>query len=52
MAYKKTFKFTVVGSGYRYTEEVEAVNRPEAIRLAERQYGGEGIKIVGCNQVS
>ena len=25
MAYKKTFKFTVVGSGYRYTEEVEAI---------------------------
>ena len=52
MAYIKTFKFTVVGKGFRYNEEVEAVNRPEAIRLAERQYGGEGIKIVGCNQVN
>ena len=52
MAYMKTFSFTVVGKGYRYKEEVDAINRPEAIRLAERQFGGDGVKIVGCNQKS
>ena len=47
----KTYSFTVVGSGYRYKEEVQAVNRPEAKRIAENQYGGPGIKLVGFNQV-
>jgi len=51
MSNTKTYSFTVVGSGYRYKEEVDAINRPEAKRIAENQYGGPGIKLVGFNQV-
>ena len=46
----KTYRFTVVGKGYRYQEEVDAINRPDAKRIAERQYGGDGIKLVGFNE--
>ena len=48
--YLKTFRFTVSGSGYVYKEEIEAVNRPEAKRLAEARY--PGCKLYGFNQIS
>lgn len=47
---RKTFTFTVSGSGYNYQEEIRAVNRPEAKRLAEARY--PGCKLYGFNQVS
>ena len=50
MSNRKTYSFTVVGKGYRYNEEVDAVNRPEAKRIAERQYGGDDVKLVGFNE--
>ncbi len=49
MATRKTFKFTVSGSGYNYDEFIEAVNPPEAKRLAEARY--PGCKLYGFNQV-
>ena len=47
---RKTFRFTVSGNGYNYKEEIEAVNRPEAQRLAEARY--PGCRLYGFNQVS
>ena len=47
---RKTFKFTVSGPGYVYDETIEAVNPPEARRLAEARY--PGCKLYGFNQVS
>ena len=47
---RKTFTFTVSGSGYNYKEEIRAVNRPEAKRLAEARY--PGCKLYGFNEVS
>lgn len=49
MANRKTFKFTVSGRGYNYTETIEAVNPPEARRLAEARY--PGCRLYGFNQV-
>ncbi len=46
---RKTFKFTVSGPGYNYQETIEAVNPPEAKRLAEARY--PGCKLYGFNQV-
>ena len=47
---RKTFEFTVSGSGYVYKETIEAVNRPEAKRLAEARY--PGCKLYGFNTIS
>ena len=49
MSNRKTYKFTVSGNGYNYTETIEAVNPPEAKRLAEARY--PGCRLYGFNQV-
>ena len=46
---RKTYEFTVSGSGYNYKEVIEAVNPPEARRLAEARF--PGCKLYGFNQV-
>ena len=48
MSTRFIYEFTVSGSGYNYKEEIEAVNRPEAKRLAEARY--PGCKLYGFNQ--
>ena len=49
MSNKKTFKFTVSGSGYSQTEFIEAVNPREAKRFAEARF--PGTKLYGFNEV-
>ena len=49
----KTYRFTISGNGYTATETIEAVNPPEARRLAENRYGdgGDTVRLYGFNQV-
>ena len=49
MSTRKTYKFTVSGRGYNYEEFIEAVNPPEARRLAEARY--PGCNLYGFNEV-
>ena len=53
MSNRKTYKFTVSGPGYNYTETIEAVNPPEARRLAENRFGdgNDKVRLYGFNQV-
>ena len=50
MASTKTFKFTVSDTGSTRTEFIEAVNPPQAKRMAEARYPGS--KLYGFNQVN
>ena len=50
MATRKTFKFTVSDTGSTYDEFIEAVNPPQARRLAEARY--PNCRLYGFNQVS
>ncbi len=50
MATRKTFKFTVSDKGSSYDEFIEAVNPPQARRLAEARY--PGCRLFGFNQVN
>ena len=49
MTPRKTFRFTVATQGTVYTEEIQAINRTEAKRLAEARYPGS--KLYGFNSV-
>ena len=53
MTTRKTFKFTVSGPGYNYEEFIEAVNPPEARRMAESRFGdgGNKVRLYGFNEV-
>ncbi len=50
MASTKTFKFTVSDTGSTRTEFIEAVNPPQAKRMAEARY--PGCRLFGFNQVN